>query len=86
MDEGRKNMAKVIARAWTDDSYKKRLHSHPHETLAEAGLKLPEHHKIKVSEDSEDTTHIVIPRRPTNITDGQLSNHQMHADICKFFC
>ena len=86
MDEGRKNMAKVIARAWTDESYKKRLHSHPRDALAEADLHLPEHHKIKVYEDSADETHIVIPRRPAHITDAQLSGGEIHADICKFFC
>jgi hypothetical protein len=86
MDEGRKNMAKVIARAWTDDTFRKKLHSHPHAALAEAGLKVPAEHKIKVMEDSADTTHVVIPRRPKHLTAEQLSGSQVHADVCKFFC
>ena len=86
MDEGRTKVAKVIARAWGDESYRKRLHSHPHETLAEAGLHVPATHQVKVMEDTDDTIHVVIPKRPAHITTEQLSGSQVHADVCKFFC
>lgn len=86
MDDGRNNVAKVVARAWSDESFRKRLHSNPHEALAEAGLKVPAHHKIKVLEDTADTVHVVIPKRPAHLTAEKLSGSQVHADICKFFC
>ena len=35
-------IAKVIAQAWQDEEYKKRLLAHPVEVLREAGLNVPE--------------------------------------------
>ena len=85
-DDSRQKMGKVIARAWTDEQYKKRLHSNPHETLAEAGIQVPKTHKIKVLEDTSDTVHVVVPARPGHMTDQQLKDDKVHPDLCKFFC
>lgn len=85
-DDSRKKMGKVIARAWSDAEYRKRLHSHPHDVLAEAGIAVPKNQKIKVLEDSADTVHVVIPARPSHVTDQQLRNEDVHADLCKIAC
>jgi hypothetical protein len=85
-DDNRKKIGKVIAKAWTDAEYRKKLHSNPHEALAEVGIQVPKTHKVKVLEDTSDTVHVVVPARPSHITDEQLKNDQVHADLCKFFC
>lgn len=85
-DELRKKMGKVIAHAWSDETYRKRLHSHPHAVLTEAGLTVSPSHKIKVFEDTDDTLHFVVPRRPAHLTAEHLTNDRVHADICKISC
>lgn len=85
-DDARKKLGKVIARAWTDAEYRKKLHSHPHDALAEAGITVPTSQKIKVLEDSADTLHVVIPARPAQVTDQQLRSDDVHADLCKIAC
>jgi hypothetical protein len=85
-EDHRKKMGKVIAKAWTDPEYKKKLHSDPHAALAEAGITVPKSQKIRVLEDSADTVHVVVPARPASVTDQQLRNDEMHADLCKIAC
>jgi hypothetical protein len=85
-DDGRKKMGKVIAHSWADAGYLKRLHANPHQVLAEAGLDVPPHHKVKVLEDTDDTLHFVIPRRPGHLTAEHLTSDRVHADICKISC
>lgn len=85
-DDARKKLGKVIARAWTDAEYRKKLHSNPHEALAEAGISVPKGQKIKVLEDSAETVHVVIPARPSHVTDQQLRSDDVHADLCKIAC
>ena len=85
-DDNRKKIGKVIAKAWTDEQYRKRLNSSPHEVLAEAGIQVPKTHKVKVVEDTADTVHVVLPARPSHMTDAQLKDDKIHPDLCKFFC
>ena len=57
-------MAKVIAKAWTDPGYKKRLLKEPAKVLAEEGLNLPKGAKVHVHENSKKAVHLVLPQRP----------------------
>lgn len=85
-EDHRKKMGKVIAKAWTDPEFKKKLQSDPHAALAEAGISVPKTQKIKVLEDSADTVHVVLPARPAHMTDQVLRNDEVHADLCKIAC
>jgi hypothetical protein len=64
---------KVIARAWTDSSFKARLLADPRAALAEAGLSLPAGIKVQVLEDTATLTHLVIRQRPS----GALSDEDL---------
>jgi len=57
-------MAKVIAKAWTDAAYKKRLIKEPAKVLAEEGIKVPKGVKVQVHENSKKALHVVLPQRP----------------------
>lgn len=67
--------AKIIAKAWKDPVYKKKLLSHPKEALNEMGDKIPDRVKVRVVEDSKDSFTFVLPASPANIqklSPGQL--------------
>jgi hypothetical protein len=62
----------VIARAWSDDSYKQRLLADPAAVMAEHGLTPPAGKQVRVVEDTADTVHAVLPARPSELSDEQL--------------
>jgi len=69
-----KKMAKVIAKAWTDPAYKKRLIKEPAKVLKEEGIKTPKGAKIHVHENSPKALHLVLPQRP----DSALAQDAVH--------
>ena len=77
--ERRRKIARVIANAWLDPAYHERLKKDPHSVLAEAGITAPKH--IRVVEDTDDVTHLVIPKRPQGL-DEHRRRHKQNPDIC----
>ena len=63
-DEWRKGYAKVVAKAWSDDTYKEGLLRDPRAVLAEAGLEVPSSVELAVVEDSADKRYLVLPPKP----------------------
>ena len=59
-------VAKAIARAWNDLTFKSKLKDDPHGALAEHGVEVPEGQTIKVVENTDDTVHLVLPAAPPN--------------------
>jgi len=68
-------ITKAIARAWTDPDYRARLMTDPHAALTEAGVAIPAGATIKVTEDTADTRHIVLPVAPGNV--NNLSSEEL---------
>ena len=68
-------ITKAIARAWVDPDYKARLLTDPHAALTEAGVEVPAGATIKVTEDTADTRHIVLPVAPGNV--NKLSSEEL---------
>jgi intein-encoded DNA endonuclease-like protein len=68
--EHRKNMAKVIAKAWSDESFKRKFLSDPKEVLEENGITLPAELEVKVIEQTDKVMYIVIPFRPDDAEGG----------------
>jgi hypothetical protein len=58
----RKAWAKIIAKSWSDDKFKKRFKEHPNEVLKEYGIELPE--KCEIHENTPKIHHLVIPAKP----------------------
>jgi hypothetical protein len=56
----------IIAKAWKDPTFKKKLLENPKEALKECGVKVPENVNVKVIEDSEQNYTFVIPESPAN--------------------
>ncbi len=59
--ESRKKVARVIAKAWADEGYKKRLAADPMAVLAEEGIDVPQGVTVKVVEETEEVRFLVLP-------------------------
>ena len=58
--------ARLIAKAWANEAFKKRLTDSPLEVMKEEGFNIPEGVKVRILEDSESEVHLVIPSRPSS--------------------
>jgi len=64
--------ARMIARAWRDPAFKKKLAADPKAVLVEAGITLPDGVTVSLVEDSDTHLHLVLPARPVALSDAQL--------------
>ena len=75
-EQGRQEQAKrygqVVAKAWQDEAFKQRLLSDPQGALAEHGIEVPAGHEVRVVENSDNVTHVVLPAKPRDLSDEQL--------------
>lgn len=58
-------LSRIIAKAWRDTRFRRRLVRSPREALADAGITVLAGTRIKVLEDTTELVHIVIPLKPT---------------------
>src|SRR4051812_12168553 len=74
MEEQAKKTGQLIAKAWADENFKKKLLSDPAATLRAEGvvLKLPSGASLRAVENTEKTLHLVIPARPADLSDEEL--------------
>ena len=68
----RKAWAKVIAMAWSDEVFKKRLLKHPEEVLKEYGIPLMRGITYQVHENTEKVCHLVIPQKRAGLDEEQI--------------
>ncbi|PWK04966.1 NHLP leader peptide family RiPP precursor [Tumebacillus permanentifrigoris] len=62
-----KNYDEVVAKAWSDPSFKERLKQDPHSVLAEHGIEVPKGTQVTVVEDTDAVQHLILP---LNLTGG----------------
>lgn len=72
-EENRKKYAEVIAKAWSDDGFKKKLLANPEEALKEMGVDIPPGKHIKVAENTPDTFWYILPEKP----EGTISDEDL---------
>lgn len=65
--EERKEYAKIIARAWLDEDFKKRLLGEPATVLKENGIQIPEGMTAKIVERKENEIQIPPPVAPKDL-------------------
>src|SRR5690349_14313704 len=68
--EAQKKYSQIIAKAWSDESFKDRLITDPHEVLKEHGIAAPAGTQIKVIQDTDDTKHFILPSKPAGTQEG----------------
>jgi len=63
----RKTWARVVAKAWADEEYKRRLLADPAAVAREEGAPLPTGLTLKVIEDAPGTRTLVLPPSPAEL-------------------
>jgi hypothetical protein len=66
--EQNKKYAKVVAKAWSDESFKESLIADPKAVLAAEGISFPSGTDIKVVEQTDKQLYFVIPPRPEGLS------------------
>jgi hypothetical protein len=65
--------SQIVARAWADEDFKRRLLADPAAVLAEHGLDLPAGTEVRVMEDTERARHFTLPLNPV----GELVDEEL---------
>lgn len=80
-NEQAKKFGQVVAKAWTDPDFKKRLLSDPKEVLSENGVDVRGASEVHMHENTGDVLHLVLPAKPAGISPGGAYTPQT-ADSC----
>jgi len=73
-DDWSNKWAAIVAEAWADDSFKKRLLTDPAQVLRERGLQTPAGVRFKIVEDTDQVIHLNLPEKPSSdeLVDDEL--------------
>src|SRR6476620_4138289 len=71
-DEQGKKISQLIAKCWSDESFKQKFMADPAATLKAEGITVPAGVSIKAVEDTETVFHFVIPPKPAELSDEEL--------------
>jgi len=64
---------KVIARAWRDEAFKKRLVKEPLQVLRAEGVELPEGVRVvRVVEDGPELRYLILPVKPPGLSPDEI--------------
>ena len=69
-----RKVGQLLLKVWQDPTFKRRLVADPRAVLQEEGLPVPEGKAVRVVEDTAETTHLVLPRKPA---EGELTDEQL---------
>ena len=79
--------SKVIAKAWTDDGYKKRLIENPREELMAAGIHVPGNTDVSIEEgETQHRLVLGLPPKPTGIDEDNLAENVLQNQFYAFLC
>jgi len=87
MNDQAKQYQQIIAKCWADESFKQQLMADPAVTLKQEDMEVPEGMTIQVVENTGHVFHLVIPTRPTDLSDEALEGAQgglWYPTLCKF--
>jgi hypothetical protein len=71
-EEQSKKISRLIARCWMDEKFKQLLLAEPMATLQAEGVELPAGLSVVAVENTAEVFHLVIPAKPTDLTDEEL--------------
>ena len=77
-----KTWARVVAKAWADEEYKRRLLADPAAVAKEEGVPVPEGLTLKVIEDAPGTRTLVLPPRPAELGSAVEAEERHAAEGC----
>lgn len=65
-------LSQLIAKCWADEDFKQKLLADPMATLKANAIEVPAGLTIQAVENTETLFHLVIPARPTELSDDEL--------------
>ena len=74
MNEKTAGMQQIIEKCWADEAFKRRLMADPIATLKSMGVPIPAGKTITVVENTESVYSLVIPARPSALSDDELAS------------
>jgi Nitrile hydratase, alpha chain len=72
--EQARKYGQVVARAWSDETFKRRLLAEPAAVLREQGIEVPSEVEVRMVENTDRVVHLVLPPTPA---EGELSDEQL---------
>jgi len=70
--EQSKQFQQIISKCWSDDSFKQQLLADPAAALKAAGVSVPAGVSVKALENTDKLLHLLIPAKPTDLSDADL--------------
>lgn len=66
----------IVAKAWSDETFKKRLLAEPAVVLKEHGVEVQPGYQVKIVEDTDTLLHLNLPPKPTaeELSEEELAN------------
>ncbi len=78
-----KAWAKVVARAWVDEEFKKQLLKNPEKVLKEMGIAIPSGVKLELHQQTDKNLHLILPSKPSaELSEEALKNVAAGWDPC----
>jgi hypothetical protein len=85
-DAESKIAARIVAKAWASDEFKKQLLANPAEVLAAEGLKVAPDVQVISIASSPVVTHFLLPEKPSDLNVDALADADMAKAICYSVC
>jgi hypothetical protein len=73
-EEQNKQIGQLIAKCWADEGFKQKLLTDTMATLKAEGTELPAGLIVKAVENTDQVFHLIIPAKPTDLSDDDLEN------------
>lgn len=70
--ERNKKINQIIAKCWTDESFKQKLLANPAAILEAEGVTMPEGVSVKAVENTDTMLYLLIPAIPPDLSDDDL--------------
>lgn len=65
-------LGQVIAKTWSDEQFKQQLLADPNGVLSAAGVEIPNGVTVKVVEETDQQTYLVLPTKPADLDVSDL--------------
>ncbi|GAB1394979.1 hypothetical protein MASR1M60_31430 [Rhodocyclaceae bacterium] len=86
MPDQAKQMQQLIAKCWADEAFKQKLLADPAGTLKAEGMAVPDGVTVRVVENAAQDVTLVIPARPSDLSDEELSGASGGICVCTEVC
>ena len=71
-DDQAKAYGRVVAKAWSDATFKQQLLADPATVLKAEGVPIPEGTELRMMENTDNLVYLTLPARPATLSDEQL--------------